>query len=419
MFFFDEIEVFLQESLDSKRGESYIKEMTIGYINIDFFIPNGCARWNYPPNTIIKVIDSLKAGSIYHARRDITNLWEEGYEIKAYYIFCNEIPNPEYLPLKSSNNHKDIIHVVDFNNLRGIKKPMFENDNYWKDRQTRIKTKAKSDFSVGKNTLFLGAGLSKSCGLPSWDELLDTLLTSLRKNKSLSINDLEACKNDSQGSLLVKARYLKQFYNEAKRSFTSDIREILYRTNNNKRQLLNTVVSLIKTGNIETVISYNYDDLLEEALLQEKIKFTPIDRSNRPTLGTLPILHTHGFIPREGDADYERNVVLSEEDYHSLYQDTYHWANIEQLHALTQTTCYFIGLSLKDPSLRRLLDIAQKRGSGNAVHYAFLPRFEYIQPTKAEAIFYNMGVNVIWYEDVNNELPLLVENLADYTHTDN
>ena len=105
-------------------------------------------------------------------------------------------------------------------------------------------------------------------------------------------------------------------------------------------------------------------------------------------------------------------MVLGEEDYHSLYRNAFHWANVEQLHALTQTTCYFIGLSLKDPSLRRLLDISFERGSGTAVHYAFLPRNEYKQPAKAETIFYNMGVNIIWYENVD-ELPSIVDSLAN------
>lgn len=411
-FFFDEVESFLQESIDSTRGEFYEKGKTFGAYKIDFFLPKGCVKWNYPPNTAIEVVNSLKAGKIYQVNRYIGAIRQGNYDIKAYYIFCKDIPESEHLPLRSPKNSNNIIHVVDFNTLRVQKKPLFQEDDYWQDRQIQIRSKAKSDFAIGKNTLFLGAGLSKSCGLPRWNELLELLLASLRKDKALSVNDIDAYRNDSQESPLIKARYLKQFYTETKRSFVSDIREILYKNVDDKGLLLKSVANLIKTGKVETVISYNYDDLLEEALHRDGIPFTPIDRSNRPELGTLPILHTHGFVPREVDSDYERNVVLSEEDYHSLYRDAFHWANVEQLHALTQTTCYFIGLSLKDPSLRRLLDISFERGSGNAVHYAFLPRNEYKQPAKAESIFYDMGINVIWYESAD-ELPSIIDCLAN------
>jgi hypothetical protein len=411
-FFFDEVESFLQESIDLTRGEFYEKEKSFGAYKIDFFLPKGCVKWNYPPNTAIEVVNSLKAGKIYQVNRYIEAIRQENYDIKAYYIFCKDIPESEHLPLRSPKSSNNIIHVVDFNTLRVQKKPLLQEDDYWQDRQIQIRSKAKSDFAIGKNTLFLGAGLSISCGLPCWDELLELLLVSLRKKKALSVNDIEACRNDSQKDLLVKARYIKQFYAETKNSLASAIREALYKHVDDTGQLLKSVANLIKTGGVESIITYNYDDLLEEVLKRNKIPFSPIDRSNRPELGTLPILHTHGFIPREEDSDYERNVVLSEEDYHSLYRNAFHWANVEQLHALTQTICYFIGLSLKDPSLRRLLDISFERSSGNAVHYAFLPRNDYKQPAKAETIFYNMGVNIIWYENVD-ELPSIVDSLAN------
>lgn len=162
---------------------------------------------------------------------------------------------------------------------------------------------------------------------------------------------------------------------------------------------------------MEAVITYNYDELLEEALLAAKIPYTPVDRSYRPQLGTLPSHHIHGMIPREAGDNYDSNVVLSEDDYHGLYNDAFHWANVEQLHSLSQTTCYFIGLSLKDPSLRRLLDISFSRGSGDAVHFAYLPRHEYVEASKAEVIFRSMGVNVIWFEDYN-ELPGMLRQLV-------
>ena len=376
---------------------------------VDFYLPNGCLKLNYPSRTVIEVKNKLASGTVYRARRTIERIRQE-VDIKAYYIFCDEI-DVRYFPLRSPKCPDDIIHVINFKELQGKKKLIFEEDDYWKDRRERKLAKAATSFKTGKNTLFLGAGLSKSMGLPNWDELIISLLDSLKKKKLLSVNDYNACVNDSDNNPLIKARYLKHFYKDSHLSLVSSIREILYQRKKDNTKLLKSIVSLIKTNRVESVVTYNYDDLLEEALSNNGIPYTPVDRSNRPQPGTLPIHHIHGMITHDNEGDYDINVVLSEDDYHGLYNDAFHWANVEQLHALSQTTCFFVGLSLKDPSLRRLLDISFSRGTGDAVHYAFLLRNEYKEPTKAENLFYNMGVNVIWYEDYK-ELPDMIKGLV-------
>lgn len=407
-YFIDEVESFLEKSLDPLLGETCEREKVLGSVRVDFYLPLGCRKLNYPPCSVIEAVNILRSGSVYHARRNVEKIRLE-YDIRGYYLFCEEIV-PEYIPIRSSEYVDDIVVVVAFRELESIKKKIFENDDYWLDRQKRVLANAYASFAMGRNTLVLGAGVSKSLGLPLWDELLQGLLDSLKDRRVLSINDKSACLDDSSGSSLIKARYLKSFYTDAKLSMVSDIRKVLYKEIGNNRRLINAIVSLIETKKVETVITYNFDDLLEDALQKKGISNTPVDRTNRPIPGSIPILHTHGFIPRETDKSYDSNVVLSEDEYHSLYMDSFHWANVEQLHALTQTTCFFIGLSLKDPSLRRLLDIASMKGSGNAEHYAFLPRYEYKQPTKAEILYYKMGINVIWFEDVH-DLPNLVRSI--------
>ena len=410
-FFFGDVESFLQSSLDPTEDEIYEREKDLNSIKVDFYLPYGCLKLNYPPRTIIEVKNKLASGTVYQAKRVIEKIRQEMMiEIRAYYIFCEEI-DMRYLPLRSSIYPDDIIHVINYKELLGIKKRIIEDDNYWEDRRNRNMDKAAASFKSGKNTLFLGAGLSKSMGLPGWEDLLQSLLESLKKNKLLSINDYSACVNDSKNNPLVKARYLKHFYKDSHVSLISGMREVLYHRKKGNQALLNSVVSLIKTRRVDSVITYNYDDLLEEALHTKGVPYTPVDRSNRPQPGTLPIHHIHGMITHDNENDYDSNVVLSEDDYHGLYNDSFHWANVEQLHALSQTTCFFIGLSLTDPSLRRLLDISFRRGTGDAVHYAFLPRNEYKEPTKAENLFYNMGANVIWYEDYK-DLPGMIRMLT-------
>lgn len=407
-FFFDDVEAFLQRSLDSSKDEYYEKEKDLNAVKVDFYLPNGCKKLNYPPRTVIEFVNRLASGTVYRARRSVEQI-RLRYDIRGYYIFCEEV-NVEYVPRRSSSLPEDIVHVISFKEIQGMKKRIIEDDDYWAERRKKIVSKASESFRIGKNTLMLGAGLSKSLGLPGWDEMLQRLLELLKVNKLLSINDYSACQNDCNNDPLIKARYLKHYYNDSQFSLISGIRTLLYQSTRGNRALLDSVVAMIKTGRIESVVTYNYDELLEESLQKEGISCTPIDRSNRPLPGTLPIHHIHGMVARKTDVDYDSNVVLSEDDYHGLYNDAFHWANVEQLHDLSQTSCFFIGLSLKDPNLRRLLDISYSRGTGEAVHYAFLPRKEYEEPAKAEDIFFNMGVNIIWFEDYD-ELPGMVLEL--------
>src|SRR5690606_21315200 len=90
----------------------------------------------------------------------------------------------------------------------------------------------------------------------------------------------------------------------------------------------------------------------------------------------LSIYHVHGFLPRDRsgyDGLEKSTLVFSEEGYHELFTDPYHWSNLVQLNLLRETRVLMIGLSLTDPNLRRLLEIAGRR-NGPGRHYAFLRR---------------------------------------------
>lgn len=124
-------------------------------------------------------------------------------------------------------------------------------------------------------------------------------------------------------------------------------------------------------------------------------------------------------------------MVFSEEGYHRMYSNPYHWSNLVQLANFRDNTCVMIGLSMDDPNLRRLLDIAQN-GNPNANHYAFLKRVTLSEiSTKNEGesvivevsflerhhklqelIFKELGVNVIWFEEFD-ELPQLLGQLLN------
>lgn len=342
---------------------------------------------------------------------------ESDFGINRYVLMSHDIPN-EAIPRHSLKDQKNVFKLVDYEGLKAsIERhgtSPFEIDNQWEKHRETLLARSAFDYSGGRNTFFLGAGISLSAGLPSWEKLLDSMVLDLRDMKEVSLNDLDALNNDCGKDNLIKARYLKRLCKERDVSFVDLIRKALYITVPKESKLVDVVVDCIDNGTLESIITYNYDDVLERELIKRKIPFTSVDGHNRPLSNQFPIFHVHGFIPSEQDKSFDKNVVLSEDEYHALYNNSFHWSNIEQLHALVHTTCFFIGLSMKDPNLRRLLDIAQQRGSKDPVHYAFLRRGEYKQPKKVERIFYEMGVSVIWYIKYS-EIPGLVRNITQNT----
>lgn len=380
---------------------------------VDYYLPKGCRRLDYPEKTVIELKERLTSGTTRSAQNHAVEL-ERDFGINRYVLMSHDIPN-EAVPRRSSKDKSDLFKLVDYERLKSsIEKHgtvPFENDNQWEKHRSERLVRAAFDYSYGRNTFFLGAGVSRDAGLPSWKKLLDAMVTDLREMKEISLNDLDALKNDCSKDNLIMARYLKRLCDERDVSFVDLIRNALYITTAKESKLVDAIADCIESGALESVITYNYDDVLEREVAKRKIPFASVDGQNRPLPNQFPIFHVHGFIPSEPDRSYDKNVVLSEDEYHALYNNAFHWSNIEQVHALVQTTCFFIGLSMTDPNLRRLLDIAQQRGSKDPVHYAFLRRGDYKQPKKVERVFYEMGVSVIWYVKYS-EIPGLVRTIT-------
>ena len=100
----------------------------------------------------------------------------------------------------------------------------------------------------------------------------------------------------------------------------------------------------------------------------------------------LPIYHVHGFLPREGDLDERQDLVFSSDAYHTQFIDPFSWSNLTQLNHLSQNTCLFVGLSLTDPNLRRLLDVSMRKNPEKTLnHFVFRRRYDVDDCAKAIA----------------------------------
>ncbi|MBK9256059.1 MAG: SIR2 family protein [Saprospiraceae bacterium] len=238
------------------------------------------------------------------------------------------------------------------------------------------KNKLKELKSKEKISLFLGAGISIPYNIPSWNNLLNSVLI---KEENLGKNIETSLFNYIKGfNPLISARYLRI---KNKISFENGIRNNLYKDLDYAltSPLVNSIIKLAKLPNtVSNIITYNYDDILETSFNKALInfnsiygpKFEKIDNEN------INIFHVHGFLPRKGKLNKKANfITLSEDDYHNQYLNLYSWQNLIQIENFQNKHCLFIGTSLSDPNVRRLLDIANSNCHNNKNHYLFKVKY--------------------------------------------
>ena len=234
-------------------------------------------------------------------------------------------------------------------------------------------------YGAGDLALFLGAGLSLSAGLPDWEERLYRLTVEMwqdRLGAHAANGDAEICARlftQAYGGFpIISGRYIRQTLGGR---FQERIRAMLYSRPDPTSDLLQAVARFARPaggGGANAVVCYNYDDLVEVHLARESVHHRSIwAEGQAPPPDALSVYHVHGYLPRDGSLDHESEIVFAEDAYHTQFLDPYGWANITQLNLLRERTGLFVGLSMTDPNLRRLLDVAHRHGPDRR-HYVIL-----------------------------------------------
>jgi SIR2-like domain len=248
-------------------------------------------------------------------------------------------------------------------------------------------TSLKSSFKRGELTLYLGAGVSIPSGLPSWEHLVlliyfRTLHADINMNvySNYLLAVAEWILREKKDPLDVVIRKIRKTWSE--NDFMDVLRESLYGNIRDstgrvflkaidRNRTLQSIVSdllnksVLKSRGVRTVITYNYDNLLQLALERKKIdkKFQTIYKDvPEYKLNKIPIYHVHGYLPIQKTANESMpdELVFSEERYNSIFQDSYYWGNMIQTQNLSSNTGLMIGISLSDKNIRRLLDAIKK-----------------------------------------------------------
>jgi len=253
--------------------------------------------------------------------------------------------------------------------------------------------------------------------------------SSIVLNKAEKQEIINQIMESQDASPLIQARYIRTGLGD---KFVDVISHVLYKNivGGGVSDLMNAIaqISMPKRNalGLRGVITFNFDDILEANLRSRHIPYYSI-YSDTDTCSSeyLPIYHVHGYLPRNANDIRETAnslLVFSEEGYHAVIIDPYHWSNIIQLNYLRENTCLMVGLSLTDPNLRRLLAIAARKLT-EPKHYAILKRQNVVSTGKAASVFVNvdqklqeesfreLGLKIIWVDDYD-EIPGMLISLS-------
>lgn len=202
----------------------------------------------------------------------------------------------------------------------------------------------------GRLALILGSGISMPFGLPNWDDLIDRLYQShgLTAQSGMSI--------ERKAEVFRVTKYQNDYP-----GFLSAVHKSLYRDVNIDfaKLRLNATISAIgslvmasRRGSASTVITFNYDNLLELYLRYHGYVTCSAFHANQwDTFTDVTVYHPHGFLPYSNEEERSPSIVLDQKSYSELVgKEDDPWRQLV-LSKLRTRTCLFIGLSGNDDNL--------------------------------------------------------------------
>ena len=217
-------------------------------------------------------------------------------------------------------------------------------------------------------TLLIGAGASMEASLPSWPELIRRLLEHV-SNSQRDLTDptdrAEWIRRTLESDELLGAGADVEVL--AAEPLTTLLPQALYGDAGVASYEPGPIASQVaelrrRFGDAVILLTTNYDDLLERALLAvgyttQQVRSYVQHRTDMPQ-DTVPVTHLHGYAGRTGR---HRGIVLTEGHYHRMQRGR-SWQEQLVVDRLQRSQCLFIGTSLADPNLIRYL-YGYRRGS--------------------------------------------------------
>ena len=249
--------------------------------------------------------------------------------------------------------------------------------------------------------MVMGAGINVDYGAKDWTGLMDSLNTDFYQGDYQFSHEIEhyVGKELFTSSMVLKTSGFN-FYRSLNRELYEFDPEKSFDDSNST---LYRCVDYLQKKNHTTVITYNYDTNLEYLLKKRGVRYTVVydDNSFSDQEAQVDIYHVHGLLPydRYTERKYLDSLVFTEEEYYYLYNNPYSWNIAKQLHDFKFNVCVFIGISLTDPDMKRLLELAKNYLKFN---FIFLKKEKGYSETvfrDLTSYFFTFDLIVIWIDE--------------------
>ncbi|MCB9499121.1 MAG: SIR2 family protein [Erysipelotrichaceae bacterium] len=210
-------------------------------------------------------------------------------------------------------------------------------------------------------SLVMGAGINCDYGAKDWKGLIDSLNKEFYCGENGLIDEIKHYAGDE---LFVSSKIL----NSNGFDIYHHLHDELYlfkeaKSFNDCDSTLYGCVDFIQKHPGISVITYNYDTNLEYLLRKRNLRYCTVFDANSfcTTDATVNIYHVHGLLPfdKYKEEKFTNSIIFNESEYFYLYNNPYSWNISKQMHDFTFNTCIFIGISMTDPNMKRLLELSK------------------------------------------------------------
>lgn len=221
--------------------------------------------------------------------------------------------------------------------------------------------------------IFVGAGVSRNSGVPTWNELIAAMKSELPADLS---NENDALK-------------IAQLYKDARgyKEYMDKVKDILLFNKATPNPLHKRILSL----NPCHIITTNYDDLIEQEIQNEYTQYTIIREDK-----DIPQMAYPNFLIKMHGDYLTNNIVLTETDYYN-YKN-----NFPLVRALVQSLfasklVLFVGFSFADLNLKIILEELKGILSDHMQRAYMLSCDEPNYVVKN--YFENKGINIVYFSE--------------------